>query len=222
MAEGEGRGASLAILAKAPVPGYAKTRLVPRLGAEGSAELHALLVERTLRTALASGLAPVVLWCAPDRRAPFFAAVAARHGVELRDQPEGDLGRRILAALEAHLAGGTPALVAGTDCPGLAPGHLGRMRAALAAGADAVLLPAEDGGYAALGLARLAPSLFEDVPWGTRGVLAATRARLGALGWRARELPPLRDVDVPADLDWLLASGLLDAEERARIARHVR
>jgi uncharacterized protein len=216
-----GRGPTLAVLAKAPIPGLAKTRLVPRLGPEGAAELHALLLERTVRTALASSFASVALWCAPDRRAPIFAALGESAPLELRDQPEGDLGARMLAAFEWHLARGGPVVLVGTDCPELTARQLDAAATALAGGADAVVLPAEDGGYAAIGLTRADRSLFERMPWGTGRVMAVTRERLHRLGWTSRELSPLRDVDIPEDLDWLLSTGLLTVEERARLARYL-
>jgi rSAM/selenodomain-associated transferase 1 len=213
-------GATAAVLAKAPIPGFAKTRLVPLLGAEGAAELHALLVERTLRTVRSAGLAGAALWCAPDRSHPFFATLAAGGALELRDQPEGDLGARLLAAALAHLGMG-PVVLVGTDCPGLTAGHLRDADAALAEGADAVILPAEDGGYAALGLRRVDPSLFAGIPWSSAEVLAATRARLRGLGWAVHEQRAVRDVDVPADVAWLVSSGLLAEGERARLEAYL-
>lgn len=225
MAErGPGRsgGGTLAVMAKAPIPGFAKTRLVPRLGPEGAAEVHAVLLERTLRLAAASGFASVALWCAPSSRSPFFEALRAGAAFELRDQPGGDLGARMLAAFEFHLAAGGPVVMVGTDCPELVAGHLEAARAALSGGADAVLLPAADGGYAAIGLARVDRSLFEGVRWGSSAVLEETRERLRLLGWKAAELSPVRDVDRPEDLEWLLRSGLLGEDERARIAPYVR
>ncbi|MBL8419518.1 MAG: glycosyltransferase, partial [Dechloromonas sp.] len=56
----------LAILAKAPVPGLAKTRLIPHLGADGAAALQRWLLERIVTTALAADIGPVSLWCTPD------------------------------------------------------------------------------------------------------------------------------------------------------------
>lgn len=212
-----GNGGTLAVMAKAPIPGFAKTRLIPRLGPEGAAELHAVLLERTLRTAASSGFETVALWCAPDRRSPFFEALRAAASFDLCDQPEGDLGARMLAVFEFHLSAGGPVVVVGTDCPQLAPEHLESATAALASGADAVVLPAEDGGYAAIGLARVDASLFDGVRWGSADVMATTRDRIRRLGWTACELSPLRDVDLPEDVQWLLGTGLLTEAERARI-----
>ena len=62
----------VAILAKAPIPGFAKTRLIPLLGADGAARLQERLLERALATAVEAKLGPVTLWCAPDAESPFF------------------------------------------------------------------------------------------------------------------------------------------------------
>jgi rSAM/selenodomain-associated transferase 1 len=209
-------------MAKAPIPGFAKTRLVPCLGPDGAAALHAVLLERSLGTATSSGFETVALWCAPGKHSPYFEALPEGAGLHLRDQPAGDLGQRMHAAFEAHLSAGGPVVMMGTDCPELGASHLANAREVLSGGADAVIVPALDGGYAALGLRQLDRSLFEGIPWGSAEVLAVTRERIRRLGWRARELPALRDVDVPGDVDWLLASGILGAEERARLEPYLR
>ena len=196
----------IAVLAKAPVPGFAKTRLIPRLGAEGAAALQERLLDRALATARGAAIGPVTLWCAPDETHPAFAAARARHGVRLARQPEGDIGDRMGAAFAA--APGPLALI-GTDCPVLAPADLLATRDALHAGADVVLSPAEDGGYGLIALARPQPALFEGIPWSTEGVMGATLAQAARAGLSVRCLPTIWDVDVPADLDRLAASGLI-------------
>ena len=52
----------VAVLAKAPVPGLAKTRLIPALGASGAARLQRQLTRHTLQTACDAGLGAVTLW----------------------------------------------------------------------------------------------------------------------------------------------------------------
>lgn len=188
------------VFARAPVPGAAKTRLIPALGAVGAAALHERLVARTLATAAAAAAGPVELCCAPDASDPALAALARTHGASLTAQGAGDLGDRMHAAFRRALAGSPAAIVVGCDCPALAPRHFREAAAALAGGADAVLAPAEDGGYVLVGLARAEPSLFAGIGWGGPDVLEHTRERLRALGWRWRELETLWDVDRPADL----------------------
>ena len=104
------------------------------------------------------------------------------------------------AAFRRALAGAPAAIVIGCDCPALTPGHLREAAVALVGGADAVLVPAEDGGYVLIGLGRVEASLFERIRWGESSVLAETRERLAALGWRWRELETLWDLDRPEDL----------------------
>jgi hypothetical protein len=79
--------------------------------------------------------------------------------------------------------------------------HLKQAFTWLYAGADAVLGPAEDGGYVLLGLRRVERELFAGIPWSTPAVLDVTRRRLGELNWSWRELEPLWDLDREADLD---------------------
>ena len=100
-------------------------------------------------------------------------------------------------------------ILIGSDCPALGPPDLRTAARALRAGADAVLSPAEDGGYALIGLRRVARRLFEGIEWGGPEVLAQTRRRLARLRWRCKELRTLWDVDRPEDVARLRRAGLL-------------
>jgi rSAM/selenodomain-associated transferase 1 len=180
----------IAVLAKAPVPGTAKTRLIPAIGAHAAAVLQERLTARTVDTAREAGIGRVTLWCTPDTRHPSFRAL----GVALKEQPAGDLGARMLAAFA-----GTPTLVVGSDCPALTPAHLRSAAAALATH-DTVLIPAEDGGYVLIGAMAPHPALFASMAWGAPTVLAETRRRVAALKLACAELPPLWDVDTEEDL----------------------
>jgi rSAM/selenodomain-associated transferase 1 len=196
---------ALAILARAPVAGAVKTRLIPALGADGAASLHERMIERTVATACAAAIGPVTLWTTPEPSHACFAALAARFPIALATQPEGDLGVRMLAPCRA--ADG-PAIVIGTDCPALTPSHLREAADALRGGSDVVVTPAEDGGYVLIGSRRPQPELFAAMTWGTDTVMAETRSRLARAGLTWRELPTLWDVDRPADLARLRAAEL--------------
>jgi rSAM/selenodomain-associated transferase 1 len=197
----------VAVLAKAPVPGYAKTRLVPLLGAEGAARLQETLIERALATAVSAGIGPVTLWCAPDEAHPCFQAAARRHGIGLAAQPDGDLGARMLAAFRAACVG-APLVLIGTDCPVLGPADLREAVAALSR-ADVALAPAEDGGYGLIAARRPIPELFTTMPWGTDRVAALTRERARREGLRLAELRTIWDVDTAADVERLRAADLV-------------
>jgi hypothetical protein len=195
----------IAILAKAPVPGFAKTRLISVLGAERAALLQAQLIERAAETATGAKLGAVTLWGVPHEADPLFQKVSARHGFALRRQAEGDLVARMLAAAQAAMG---PVLVIGTDCPGLTSILLRSAADILRGGSDAVILPAEDGGYVLIGMRRAHPNLFESMPWGTGCVLGETRQRLMQLELTWQEPALLWDLDLPADLDRLHGTGL--------------
>lgn len=196
----------IAILAKAPIPGYAKTRLAQHIGAVRAAELQAQLIARTLQTALAAQTGSVALWAAPDLSHPVFDAIAGRDDVAVMPQPQGDLGFRMLHAARAN---GGATLIIGTDCPALNPAHLQNAASALRAGFATCLIPAEDGGYVLIGMRDPQPCLFIDMPWGTSDVLALTRERMRANGLSCAEQDALWDVDTFRDFKRLEASGLL-------------
>jgi hypothetical protein len=199
--------ARLLIFAKAPVPGRVKTRLAGQLGTRGAAALYQKLLRRTVRIAYNARLCPIELWCAPDARHGFFAACRQEYGVTLRRQCAGDLGRRMNRALNQTLAAGHPAVLIGGDCASLGETELRTAFGLLAAGHEAVLGPAADGGYVLVGLNRPCLALFRDIAWSTPTVLAATRRRLRRAGMNWAELPPGWDVDTPADLRRLRQSS---------------
>lgn len=191
---------ALIVFARAPEPGRVKTRLAPLLGEKGAARLHARLVERTLRTALASGFDNVDLYCSPGINNIFFIKNQKRFGVGLRSQGRGDLGDRMYRAFERALRSHSYVVLIGSDCPALRPADLRAAARVLQAGGDAVLSPAEDGGYALIGLRRVSRRLFDGIAWGTPEVLAQTRGRLRQLRWRWKELRTVWDVDRPEDV----------------------
>lgn len=193
------RQVQIAVLAKAPIAGLAKTRLIPALGPRGAARLQRQLTRRTVQCALDARLGPVTLWCTPHAQHRFFRALRRTTGVTCLVQPSGDLGERMHTAFRLHCTQG-PLLLIGTDCPVLRPSHLRKAARALVDGDDAVFYPAEDGGYVLVGLRRPQAMLFSAMPWSTPAVMSDTRARAQALGLRLREFETLWDVDVPGDL----------------------
>jgi rSAM/selenodomain-associated transferase 1 len=201
----------VAVFAKAPVPGFAKTRLIPVLGPEGAAALQRKLMEQTVRTALEAGIGPATLWCAPDPSHQAFADLAARFAVGLAPQVSGDLGARMLAAFDA--AAPRPLVLIGTDCPSLGAQDLRDAADALRGGADVAIAPAEDGGYGLIAARRPMPILFRDMPWSTAKVMSLTRERARAAGLTLVERQTIWDVDTPADYERLVASGLLTVPE---------
>lgn len=202
-------GCAVLVFAKAPVAGFAKTRLAPALGVAGAARLAERLLERAVAAACAAELGAVRLCCAPDTSHPAFQKLTQAHEVTLVDQGEGELGARMHRALARILRTADRALLIGTDACGLDAAYL-RLAADALDDHDAVYGPALDGGYVLVGLRRAEAGLFEGIAWSTPQVMRETRERLASLGLTHVELLPLADVDEPADLqhlpqDWLAA-----------------
>jgi rSAM/selenodomain-associated transferase 1 len=189
---------AIAIFAKAPAAGYAKTRLIPALGPEGAAELAARLIRRIAREAVDAQLGEVTLWCAPNTAHPLFAELANGLRLRLETQQGADIGERMAHAFASTLG---PLILVGADCPLLDAARL-RAAAASLAEADLIIDPALDGGYGLIAGRALPGALFEGVSWSTSGVMAQTRLRAAASRLRLLEGPLLRDLDTPDDLDW--------------------
>lgn len=198
----------VAIFAKAPIEGFAKTRLIPRLGAKGAANLQRRLLERAVRIACAAKVGPVSLWCSPDLEHDSFRDLADSHSLTLHRQDGDDLGQRMDHAFSVMTAE-RPLLLMGTDCVVIEPWHLVDCANALRAEADAVFIPVEDGGYILIGLKAGTPALFASMPWGSREVMEETRKRASTLGLRLFETEPLWDIDLPEDYDRALVQELL-------------
>ena len=190
------------VFARAPVPGAAKTRLIPALGELGAARLHAGLVRHAVRTALASGCGQVEVH--GTARHSFFRSLKT----PFRLQRGRDLGERMHHALSRNPG----AILIGTDCPELTVSDLRRAARLLQAGYEAVLAPAEDGGYALIALRRVAPETFRNIAWGTSAVFDETVKRLRGYRWRA--LRQVWDVDRPEDLERLRSLRFASAGRR--------
>jgi len=204
MAGGEGSKEGLSrliIFARFPEPGQSKTRLIPALGMAGAAELQRQMVEYTLGWAkelrdrlplsieiryTGRPLEPFRHWLGPT--------------LLYSEQGEGDLGQRMLRAFQdAFRMKLKKALLIGTDVPDLSP-SLVEGALILLNSSDLVLGPADDGGYYLIGLRRVIPQIFQEIPWGTEEVFPKTRAAARAAKLSYALLPSLPDVDRPEDL----------------------
>jgi rSAM/selenodomain-associated transferase 1 len=205
----------IVIFAKAPLPGLAKTRLIPALGEQGTAALARRMLLHTVEQALAASAGPVELCATPSPNAAVWESLPIPPGVQWSEQGEGDLGMRMARAAQRVTAAGQAVLLIGSDCPSLDAAQLRRAAAALQH-FDATLVPTADGGYVLLGLNRFDVSLFEGVVWSTGGVAAATLERLERLGWKTQKYATVHDIDEPADLKWVPPRWLESMEEGER------
>ncbi len=190
------------IFAKAPLPGFAKTRLIPALGAQGAADLARRLLLSAVQEACSAKLGPVELCVTPAATDDVWRTLPLPATVQWTEQGQGDLGQRMAGAAQRALDRGEAVLLTGTDCPELKAAQLQQAASALRR-RDATLVPAFDGGYVLLGLKRFHRSLFEGIAWSSDSVAAETVGRLKQLDWTLQCLPMLHDIDQPEDLQWL-------------------
>jgi rSAM/selenodomain-associated transferase 1 len=188
------------VFAKSPVAGSVKTRLIPHIGAQGAAELYCRMLRRTLATAVIARVGSLELWTTEPADSPFVQLCKRLLGVHVHMQTGESLGARMSHALQDGLTRAGKALLLGADIPCMTHDDLREARDALDQGCDAVLGPAEDGGYWLIGVRRHDERLFEQIAWGEDDVAQRTRERLQALQWRWHELATRWDVDRPEDL----------------------
>lgn len=199
--------AALIIMAKAPEPGLAKTRLIPALGAQRAATVAQQLLVHTLEIASQTHRFDHKELCVtPQIDHLVFAGLAP--AFTLTQQGEGDLGERMQRAFKSVLDKFDAAIMIGTDAPSMTAQLLDQAVNTLE-DHDAVFVPALDGGYTLIGLRQVIPDLFFEIPWSTDQVMAITRDRLHRTGLRWHEFPPMADIDEPNDLVHLPAGWVL-------------
>lgn len=192
----------LCLFTRTPRSGACKTRLIPRLGAEGACAAHKELVEGQLKR-VHPVRAHKSLWV--TELDGVVSDWAARFGYQANRQTGADLGARMLAAFAHEFAlGGDRIVLIGGDCPDIDARYVTQAFSALAAH-DLVLGPAEDGGYGLIGLKTLQPGLFQGINWGSGEVRAKTLELARQLHLSAFELSEIWDVDTPLDWDRYLA-----------------
>ena len=220
----------LSVFTRAPAPGEAKTRLVPPLTPTRAAALQRAMTEDLLerfarrfaadvREGERAGSLSLEVRCDRDPADALDIPAAWK----VRPQGPGDLGQRLArAAADARVEGVHRLVIVGSDAP-LLPAEMVERGFSELAAREAVLAPAEDGGYVLIGaaLARTSEAavgrLFSKIPWGTGAVRRATLAAADQAGLRVGELPSWWDVDRPEDLSRLRDEiAALDPAERPR------
>jgi rSAM/selenodomain-associated transferase 1 len=208
---------AIGVMAKAPQPGLAKTRLCPPLNPAQAAELSAaFLRDITENIALAAQAVPIhgcIAYAPAGAEGWFTGHIADGTSLVLADgappMPPGvrGFGRCLLHAAQAILAAGFgAACLVNSDSPTLPTALLRQAADALLARGERIVLgPADDGGYYLLGMQRPYARLFADIAWSTGDVAAATCERATALGLEVLTQPTWYDVDDAESLARLLA-----------------
>src|ERR1043166_1891856 len=198
---------ALGVMAKAPVAGAVKTRLVPPLTEEEAAEINICFlrdmvanIASVMETEAATGL---IVYTPAGSESAFDAVVPK--GFKLLAQRGASLGERLCNATDDLLTQGYNSVcLINSDSPTLPKSILIRAMELLAGDGDRVVLgAAEDGGYYLIGLKHAHRNLFNEIAWSTSDVLARTRDRAAEIDLPVELLPPWYDVDDPETLSRL-------------------
>jgi rSAM/selenodomain-associated transferase 1 len=184
------------VVAKAPIAGQAKTRLMPPLSAEQGASLQRALLLDTLAACRRETDDVRLLVASADEQSALATLVP---GTPIELQRGEGLADALRHGIDDHVGTRSVAIIS-SDLPGLPAGSLVSALEALDGGADVVLGPAMDGGYWLVAMRESHEPPFRDIPWSTPAVWAVTLRRCREAGLRVHELASWRDLDTYADL----------------------
>ncbi len=184
-------GTTICIFARPPLPGKTKTRLISLVGSEAAAAIARAMLDDVISIASQIKNAQVVISASES--------FVIGNPVPVWLQPEGDLGFRLEKTVQRALRTSERAIAVGADTPGLAVEMLQQAAECLCA-SDAVIGPAQDGGYYLIGLRRCPDGLFENIRWSCPNTLNDTLERFAKFNLKYSVALPWFDLDTPQDL----------------------
>lgn len=204
------RSVQIQVFCKVPILGLVKTRLAKSVGEERALQIYQKLVHRTREALLPFENVSWIYTPNDVNSCELMQEWIDRPEWLMRPQTEGDLGKRLLSGFESALRGNGGAIAIGTDCPWIQSKDIQTAIKALDSGsADHLVLgPATDGGYWLIGMNRLHPELFQNIPWSADNTLEATIKQARELGLQIELLRELSDVDNENDWNkWQIFDG---------------
>lgn len=204
--------AQVVVLAKAPVAGRVKTRLCPPLSQEQAAEVAAAALADTMAAVRQVPVRRRLLVLDGD------SAIVPAEGFQVLGQRGRGLDERLAAAVADVVAvAALPVLLIGMDTPQVTGPLLHGCLTALLSG-SALLGPAQDGGWWAIGLHESDPQVFLGVPMSRDDTGTHQHQRMLGRGLTPKLLPRLRDVDEYDDL-LAVAAGMPPSSRLAGVVR---
>ena len=207
----------IVVMVKAPIAGFVKTRLTPPLSQSDAAILAQCFLKDIVDAVERVTPKIIVAFTPPEGRVLLERSLSKQ--LLWFAQKGNDLGERLNSAVtHAHALGFKPIIVLGADSPTIPASFIETALNALVRGeTDVVLGPTTDGGYYLIGLNRLQPELFQNIPWSSRSTFQETARKANQLNLRLCQLPEWYDVDTPADLVTLSNELLSNPEVRGRV-----
>jgi rSAM/selenodomain-associated transferase 1 len=195
-----GKRKLLVVMAKEPVPGEVKTRLLPHLSPQEAADLYLGFLRDTLsEMGKIDGIEAAIAFTPPEAKATFLTLPSDRF--LLFPQRGKDLGERLSNIFSEKFQEGYEAVsIIGSDIPDLPKEIAEASFHLLANEAEVVFGPCEDGGYYLIGMRRVIPELFISIPWSTDRVLSTSLQKAKKMGIKVGLLPFWNDIDTFEEL----------------------
>jgi rSAM/selenodomain-associated transferase 2/rSAM/selenodomain-associated transferase 1 len=181
------------IFTRYPVPGKAKTRLIPKIGAINAANLQKMMTEFVVSQVKKTKI-PFKIKYFGGTKADMENWLGS--SIEYSEQVDNDLGEKMKNAFEEGFKSGfSKIVIIGSDCPDLRADLILKAFQSLEKN-NCVIGPAKDGGYYLIGLNKPNPKLFENIDWGSEKVLNQTISKIKDY----KLLKELNDVDEFEDI----------------------
>jgi rSAM/selenodomain-associated transferase 1 len=187
------------VFARPPENGRVKTRLAKTIGNKHALEVYIDLLKHTVAMVCSSSLAKVEICVAGNIDHAIFNELVQKYDVELTTQSGNDLGDRMYNAISAALNHFSYCVIIGSDCPVMSADYIDQAFASLKSGFDAVIGPAEDGGYVLLAAKKVEQSWFADIEWGSQHVHRQTLMKMQDGAVQVAQLDVLWDIDTFSD-----------------------
>lgn len=185
----------LVVFVKNPISGQVKTRIARTVGDTKAVEVYQHLLRYTQAVVQQFWGQCVVYY------GDFVNPDDGWNGYKKYEQTGHDLGERMLNAFREQFgAGAQKVVIIGSDCLAITPEHIDQAFEVLDT-RDVVIGPATDGGYYLLGMTKLHPFLFNDMPWSQPELGLRTELSLGQHGLSFQRLDQLTDIDEWSDYE---------------------
>jgi len=191
------------IFTRNPEPGKTKTRLMPEVGINGAYEIHLQLLKFTLALTAKISDIEFQLHYTSHFNNQLLLKLAKKNNLTTHLQTGNDLGERMYYASLECLKNYSYCIIIGTDCPDISKQYLLDAKHYLNFGYDAVIGPAQDGGYVLIGMKNANKKIFENITWGKNNVLIDTLNNFEKLNFKYKKLSTLHDIDTKEDLKYL-------------------
>lgn len=190
----------LIIFAKNPELGKVKTRIAKTLGNEVALAIYFQLLEHTKAQTKDLEAVEKVVYYSESLEADDLWSSGE---FDKRVQKGGDLGERMYNAFkDAFNEGCESVCIIGSDCQEISQQNIEKAFDQLC-NHNAVIGPAQDGGYYLLGMNELSSLFFKGKNWSTDEVFVSTIEDFEREKMTYAELPVLNDVDTEKDLgEW--------------------